>query len=46
MIYKSRFLDITLIIISLYSLFFIFHKFIGGKIHFWDFLIIYCASKT
>ena len=46
MIYKSRFLDITLIIISLYSLFFIFHKFIGGKIPFWDFHIIYCASKT
>tara|TARA_B100000029_G_C17525132_1_gene941386 strand:- start:505 stop:1686 length:1182 start_codon:yes stop_codon:yes gene_type:complete len=46
MIYKSRLIDITLIIISLYSLFFIFHKFLGGKIPFWDFHIIYCASKT
>ena len=46
MIYKSRYLDIVLIIISFYSLYFIVHKFLGGKIPFWDFHIIYCAPKT
>ena len=46
MIYKSRYLDIVLIIIFIYSVFFIVHKFLGGKILFWDFHIIYCASKT
>ena len=46
MIYKSRFLDIVLIIISFYSLYFIVHKFLGGKVPFWDFHIIYCQSKT
>ena len=46
MIYKSRYLDIVLIIISFYSVYFIVHKFLGGKIPFWDFHVIYCASKT
>jgi len=46
MIYKSRYLDIVLIIISFYSVYFIVHKFLGGKVPFWDFHIIYCASKT
>jgi hypothetical protein len=46
MIYKSRYLDIVLIIIFIYSVFFIVHKFLGGKVPFWDFHIIYCASKT
>ena len=46
MIYKSRYLDIVLIIIFIYSVFFIVHKFLGGKVLFWDFHIIYCASKT
>ena len=46
MIYKSRYLDITLIIIFSYSVFFVIHKFLGGKIPFWDFHIIYCASNT
>ena len=46
MIYKSRYLDIVLIIIVFYSLFFISHKFVEGKIPFWDFHITYCVSKT
>ena len=46
MIYKSRYLDIVLIIIFIYSVFFIVHKFLGGKVPFWDFHIIYCQSKT
>ena len=46
MIYKSRYLDIVLIIISFYSIYFIVHKFLGGKVPFWDFHIIYCQSKT
>ena len=46
MIYKSRYLDIVLIIIFIYSVFFIVHKFLGGKVLFWDFHIIYCQSKT
>ena len=46
MIYKSRYLDIVLIIISFYSVYFIVHKFLGGKVPFWDFHIIYCQSKT
>ncbi len=46
MIYKSRYLDIVLILISFYSVYFIIHKFLGGKIPFWDFHITYCASKT
>ena len=46
MICKSRYLDIVLIIVFLYSIFFISHKFLGGKVPFWDFHIIYCASKT
>jgi len=46
MIYKSRYLDIVLIIIFIYSVFFIVHKFLGGKVLFWDFHITYCASKT
>ena len=46
MIYKSRYLDIVLIIVFIYSVFFIVHKFLGGKVLFWDFHIIYCASKT
>jgi len=46
MIYKSRYLDIVLIIVLLYSIFFIIHKFSGGKVPFWDFHIIYCQSKT
>ena len=29
-----------------YSIFYIAHKFYGGKIPFWDFHITYCASKT
>ena len=46
--YKSSipYLDILLIIISFYSVYFIVHKFLGGKIPFWDFHVIYCASKT
>ena len=46
MIYKSRYLDIVLIIIFIYSVFFIVHKFLDGKVLFWDFHITYCASKT
>ena len=46
MIYKSRYLDIVLIIISFYSIYFIVYKFLGGKVPFWDFHIIYCQSKT
>ena len=46
MIYKSRYLDIVLIIISFYSVYFIVHKFLGGKVPYWDFHIIYCQSKT
>ena len=45
-IYNSKHLDVVLIIVSLYSIFFIFHKFIGGKIPFWDFHITYCAAKN
>ena len=44
--YKSRYLDIVLLAVSLYSVFFIIHKFLDGKIPFWDFHIIYCQSKT
>ena len=44
--YKSRYLDIVLLAVSLYSVFFIIHKFLDGKIPFWDFHIIYCSSKT
>ena len=46
MIYISRYLDIVLIIISFCSIYFIVHKFLGGKVPFWDFHIIYCQSKT
>ena len=46
MIYKSRYLDIVLIIISFYSVFFIIHKFIDGKIPFWDFHVYYCSAKN
>tara|TARA_Y100000590_G_scaffold214633_1_gene243331 strand:+ start:7462 stop:8652 length:1191 start_codon:yes stop_codon:yes gene_type:complete len=47
MIYKSRFLDITLVAITFYSVYFLLiHKFSGGKIPFWDFHITYCAAKT
>ena len=45
MIYKSRYLDVVLIIISFYSVFFIIHKFIDGKIPFWDFHVYYCSAK-
>jgi len=45
-IYNSRFLDCVLIVISLYTLFFIFHKFFGGKIPFWDFHVHYCSAKN
>ena len=46
MLYKSRYLDLTLILVISYSIFYIAHKFYGGKIPFWDFHITYCASKT
>ena len=47
MIYKSRFLDITLVVVTFYSVYFLLiHKFSGGKIPFWDFHITYCAAKT
>ena len=46
MIYKSRYLDILLISIFFYSVFFIIYKFLGGKVPFWDFHIIFCSSKT
>ena len=46
MIYKSRYLDIVLIIISFYSVLFIVHKFIDGKIPFWDFHVHYCSAKN
>ena len=45
-IYNCHFLDYVLIAISLYSLFFIFHKFYGGKIPFWDFHVHYCSAKN
>ena len=44
--FSIPYLDILLIIISFYSVYFIVHKFLGGKIPFWDFHIIYCASKN
>ena len=45
-IYKSRFIDVVLIVSSLYSIYFIFHKFSGGKVPFWDFHVYYCSAKT
>ena len=44
-LYKSRFIDSVLIISSLYSIFFIFHKFSGGRIPFWDFHVYYCGAE-
>ena len=44
-LYKSRFIDVVLIISSLYSIYFIFHKFSGGKIPFWDFHVYYCGAE-
>ena len=44
-LYKSRFIDSVLIISSLYSIFFIFHKFSGDKIPFWDFHVYYCGAE-
>ena len=44
-LYKSRFIDVVLIISSLYSIYFIFHKFFGGKIPFWDFHVYYCGAE-
>ena len=46
MIYKSRFLDLLLIFVFIYSIFFIFHKFSSGKIPFWDFHVHYCTAKN
>ena len=45
-IYNSIFLDCVLIAISLYTLYFIFHKFSVGKIPFWDFHVHYCSAKN
>ena len=45
-IYKSYVLDMTLVVVCLYSVFFILHKFDGGKIPFWDFHVHYCAAKN
>ena len=44
-IYKSRFIDVALIVSSLYSIYFIFHKFSGGKVPFWDFHVYYCGAE-
>ena len=44
-IYKSRFIDVVLIVSSLYSIYFIFHKFSGGKVPFWDFHVYYCGAE-
>ena len=44
-IYKSRFIDAVLIVSSLYSIYFIFHKFSGGKVPFWDFHVYYCGAE-